>query len=90
MKFVVISTGEQEYPILFPSHLIHEDIATALCGVIQAQWPDREPPKVISAGDVTVSEASVGGRSTTLDMTPRGRKDERLITMGEYTAYWAV
>jgi hypothetical protein len=89
MKYVVVKVGNNAYPIIFPSHLVHEDVANAVIGVLRDARPkDGHTAAAISAGDVTIFDAECAGRSETLAMESRGRIDKLLITTGQYTGYW--
>lgn len=89
MKYVVVKVGNNAYPVIFPDHLVHEDMANAVIEVLRKARPsDGHTAAAISAGDVTIFDAECSGRSSTLDMESRGDTDSLLIRVGHYTAYW--
>lgn len=70
-KYVVLSDGMFELPIIFPDALIHADVAEVLKPKMPAAEKGRKW-EVVSAGTIEmISATGVGGNSKTLNMKSR-------------------
>lgn len=82
MKYVMlkIESGDmaQELPFIFPNQLVHSDIAAALESV-----PGMEGAKVVAAGECHV-QSKCSGRSTTMNLSSRGKRDSENINTIDY------
>lgn len=87
MKYVMIRRGHQSFPVIFPEHMVHEDVAQAIITMLDAQ-EGKHKARSIAAGDCSVREVICAGSSSTLKMESRGKQDENLILMGSYSGYW--
>ena len=88
MKYIVIAvkTGEitRELPFVFPSIMVHSQVAQSLIHriTISHGWNDAH---LVSAGEVSFFDGiSCSGKSTTLGLESRGAIDEELIRMFDY------
>lgn len=71
------------YPVIFPNHLVHDEVAEALLtGPLQGYEP-RSAGEVSSLG----MGDHVGGRSTTLNLKPHP-DDRNIINMQDYGGYF--
>lgn len=82
MKYIVIEKFDglitRKYPIIFPSFLIHKDVAeTMLNGVLK-------DGKVISGGDINSFDMPKPYGKTTSLKLPSRPQDEQLIKMCDY------
>ena len=84
MKYIVFEKTilgmKQEIPIIFPNLLVHLDVAKALTKVV-------ETSRIVAAGEFSSLDidAEVGGKSTSIGIKSRGKKDEILIAYCDYT-----
>lgn len=88
MKYVMVRRGHQSFPVIFPEHMVHEDVAQAIIAMLDAQEGTKHKARAIAAGDCSVREVVCAGSSSTLKMGSRGKLDENLILMGSYSGYW--
>lgn len=87
MKYLVIEVDlgsfKMEMPFVFPSHMIHDEMAKSIkhnMAMIH-QWMDT---KVVSAGEISIESASCYGKSETLNIGSRGELDAQLIMYHNY------
>lgn len=87
MKYIVLKTENmigRELPIIFPSILVHSDVAELMQTHIS--MTTRTKTKVVSAGEINLfgGEVLCSGKSTTLNISSRKDIDEELIKMYNY------
>lgn len=86
MKYVVLEVKQKvlsiEIPIVFPSLLIHSEVAESIQHSIKINHGWDSVP--IAAGDFCPIDCHCSGRSTTLNLDSRGKKDSALIHMNDY------
>lgn len=84
-KYIMIKSGAYRFPVIFPSNLVHADVAAALfdAGIVPHIKNDPKP-FVESAGEIgTLNVMGVGGRSSTLDVNSHD-EDRQIINMHPY------
>jgi hypothetical protein len=89
MKYIVLQVVVngliREVPIIFPSFLIHSNIAKSIKHnlAMNHNWMQSE---VVSAGELNFlgAEPNCSGASETLGISSRGAVDDQLITMYDY------
>lgn len=87
MKYVVIQTElggmKREFPIIFPDHLTHADVAD---GLMFLGCPELKNGKVVAAGFVSsmAFEGGCYGHSVTCQKDSREKVDDELIKMHDY------
>ena len=82
MKYIVFLSAEndREIPIIFPSTLVHLDVAKVMSKVVGTS-------KVTAAGELSSLDidATCHGESTTIGIKSRGEVDSRLIAAYDYS-----
>ncbi len=90
MKYIVLSVSmgpnlTRELPIIFPDCLVHRDVFDAIR--LGSEDKSMRRAKVVAAGFVSSMsiEGNCNGRSETLDIKSRGKVDDQLMKMFDYT-----
>jgi hypothetical protein len=84
-KYVMFEVSEpsgltRRFPVIFPSFLIHEDVAKRVLEMSGVS----ENCKAVSAGECYVEVDGVGGKSETLGLPSKGEEDESIINNFSY------
>lgn len=87
LKYVILSQDmskdtAQEFPIVFPNFLNHDDVAKAMQRVIERN--KKGPAHIVSAGFCHMSMLSTFGRSETLNLESRGKSDSEIMNQYPY------
>lgn len=93
MKYVILrvdTQGALEFPVIFPEHLSHRNVAEALLPVLAKDF--KAPTRAVSAGfmhstellDTDFSDPAVYGKSVTLNMESRPELDHQIIHLQDY------
>jgi hypothetical protein len=84
MKYIIYTRDyfgvRQEIPIIFPNQLVHLEVAKALKSVVGSS-------KIVAAGEfssLNIDSDGFIGKSTTIGIRSRGKRDGKLIAMFDY------
>lgn len=96
-KYVVVKTGNREWPVIFPPNMVHVLMAESAIDYIMREvilerpglTDDlyiklREAIKVVAAGDVVVQFESTSGKSESLSVEAR-ESDARMFACHQVT-----
>ncbi len=72
MKYVMLGVDSSDestilVPIIFPNLLVHSMVSKKIEELVKEMWPNRNV-RVLSAGDISMEDIQVGGKSTTLNL----------------------
>lgn len=80
MKYIVISDGKHEYPIIFPQPLVHKQVAQAIEDAFYRNEGVGDDLTVISAGFCDgFDNLRCDSESESLNVKSRGQTDQLLI-----------
>ena len=98
MKYIVLEVADslqsgdwiREVPFVFPDGCSHSEVAKAMTRMLRAERPDGRDRKIrpVSAGfisSMTFTEPCSGASVSMSGLKSRGKQDERLLLMYDYT-----
>ncbi len=82
--FKITASGfDRHVPIIFPSQIVHSDIANEITDLLEAKYK-AENIEVVSAGECNVTSTGCSGNSETLEKISRGDEDRNVINTMDY------
>ena len=86
LKYVVLTDGLREYPIIFPKTMVHQVVAEYLtCMLTVRHHADSKDVRAVGAGFINISSLFCYGQSVSLDVDSRGEVDTVAIRTNAYT-----
>lgn len=87
MKYIVLKVElENEMlmplPIIFPNSLVHSMVADQLVELCKKCWPGKKIT-VVTAGDASIKDIALGGRSESLGLNSFPALDKGMILYGD-------